>query len=236
MSAEHGRLRVVLKALGMKEGEIAETLQLVERNPAEALSKLRAILKPVAPDVVEALERLAKGGPAGAPTLRIPVDPDFGFEAARQLVSPSQGYLLVEKRPGLGRRLLKAYTSAPGQEGIILDFAGGLALRGPKVSVVRPLKEPADVLEALRTFLGEHRKSVVLAEVQGVGNVPVLEQAFDVTAPQEAVLLVQAEPGVLSDEIRVRLQRRFWTVTASTEKLEGKRRPVLIVSLARPTG
>lgn len=235
MSSEAGRLKVVLKALGMKQAEIEETLQLVERNPAEALSKLRAILKPVAPDVVEALERMARGG-AGAPTVRIPVDPEFGFEAARQVISPGLGYLVVERKPGLARKLLKAYTSSGGHEGLILDFAGGLALRGPKVAVVRSLKEPADVLEALQTFLGEHRKAAVLAEIQGAGDVPVLEQAFDITAPRETVLMVQAEPGTLPDEARARLQRKLWTVTASTEKLEGKRRPVLMVSLTRPTG
>ncbi|MEM3087178.1 MAG: hypothetical protein QXO51_03430 [Halobacteria archaeon] len=234
MSAESGRLRVVLKALGMKEAEVDSTLKLIEKSPAEALAKLRAILKPVAPDMVEFLERMAKGGPPGGPTLRMPVDPDFGFEAARQLVSPGQGYLLVEKKPGLARKLLKAYTSAGGQEGIILDFAGGLALRGPKVSVVRPLKEPSDVLEALRAFLEEHRKSVVLAEIQGAGDLPVLEHAFDITGPQEAVLLIQAEPGALPDDARARLRRRFWTVAASTQKIEGKRRPVLMVSLTRP--
>ncbi len=236
MSAESGRLKIVLKSLGMREDEIAATLRLVERNPAEALAKLRAILKPVAPDVVESLERMVRDAPAGGPTLRIPVDPDFGFEAARQLASPGQAYLFVEKRPGLARKLLKAYTSAEGQEGLILDFAGGLALRGPKVAVVRSLKEPADVLEALQTFLEEHRRSVVLAEFQGAGDVPVLEQAFDITGPREAVLLVQAEPGTLSDEARARLRRRLWTVTASTQKIEGKRRPVLMFSLTRPTG
>lgn len=236
MSAESGRLKVVLKSLGMREDEVASTLRLVERNPAEALAKLRAILKPAAPDVVEFLERMARGGPAGGPSLRIPVDPDFGFEAARQLASPGQAYLFVEKKPGLARKLLKACTSGGGQEGLILDFAGGLVLRGPKVSVVRSLKEPADVIEALRTFLEEYRKSVVLAEIQGAGDVPVLEQAFDITGPREAVLLVQAEPGALPDEARARLRRKLWTVAASTEKLEGKRRPVLMVSLTRPSG
>lgn len=233
---ESGRLKVVLKTLGMKQAEIEETLQLVERNPAEALAKLRAILKPVAPDVVEVLERVARGGAAGAPTVRIPADPDFGFETARQIVSPGLGYLLVEKRPGLGRRLLKAYTSGGGLEGLILDFAGGLALRGPKVSVVRPLKEPADVFEALVTFLEGYRKAAVLAELHGAVDVPVLERAYDITAPREAVLMVQAEPGTLSDEARVRLQRKFWTVTSSLEKQPGRRRPVLMVSLTRPTG
>lgn len=233
MTVEMGRMRVVLRSLGMKEGEVDETLQLVQTSPSEALAKLRAILRPIAPDLVEALERHARGETRG-PTLRIPLDPDFGFEAARQVLSPGQGYLVVEKRPGLARRLLKAYTSPGGQEGIILDFAGGLALRGPKITVVRPLKNPEDVMEALRTFLAEHRKAAVLAELRGAEDVPVLLQAFDVTSPQETVLVAQAEPDTLPAEARARLQKRFWTVTAALERQESRRRPVLMVSMTRP--
>lgn len=236
MSQETGRLKVVLKSLGMRDAEIEEAVRLAESRPAETLSKYRAVLRPVAPDVVEALERAAKGEPPGGPTLRIPVDPDFGFEAARQLLSPGQGYLLVEKRPGLARRLLKAYTSGGGREGVILDFPGGLILRGPKISVVRPLKEPSDVLEALGELLRENRGMAVLAELQGPGDAPVIEQVLEVTGPRDAVLLVQAEPGALPEEARGRLRRKFWVIDFRTEKPQGRRRPVLMVSLTRPAG
>lgn len=233
MSPPSSRLPEALRTLGMKETDVEETLRLVEANPAEALAKFRAILKPVAPDVVEELERRARVGP-GQPTLRIPVDPEFGFETARQILSPGQGYLLIERKPGLARRLMKAYTSR-GQEGLLLDFDQGLALAGPKVAVARALESPEHVVEALESFLAERRRAAVLAELRGDEDISSVERALDAAMAREAVLIAQAEPDTLSPERRTRLQKKFWTVTSFTEK-GGRRRPVETVSLTRPTG